>query len=146
MNDFKNIIIAGASIVGSVVAHALGGWDTALAVMVGLMAADYITGILLALVWQRSGKTDTGAFSSNASIRGLLRKGLMLVIVWVGVMLDRIMNIDYVRTAVILFFIANEGLSVLENTAVMGVPYPKFMRAALEALRDKADNGAGEDE
>lgn len=137
--DFKTKIIAVISAAGSVIAHALGGWDTALAVLICCMAADYITGLALALVWQKSGKSSTGAFSSAASIKGLLRKGGMLIIVWVGVMLDRVTGVDYVRTAVILFFVANEGLSILENTAVMGVPYPRFLKAALEAMREKAD-------
>ena len=141
MNEVKNIVLAALASIGSVIAHALGGWDTALAVLVAMMAADYITGLLLALVWHKSDKTESGAFASSACYIGLLRKGLMLIIVWIGVMLDRVIGADYVRTAVILFFIANEGLSILENTAIMGVPYPKFLKAALEAMREKTDEG-----
>lgn len=137
--EIKNAVFAALATVGSMIAHALGGWDTALAVLVALMAVDYITGLLLALVWHKSAKSESGAFASGASIKGLLRKGVMLVIVWVGAMLDSVIGAEYVRTAVVLFFIANEGLSILENTAVMGVPYPKFLRAALEAMREKND-------
>ena len=137
--EIKNAVFAAIAAAGSAVAQALGGWDTALAVLVALMAIDYITGLLLALVWHRSAKSESGAFASAASIKGLLRKGVMLVIVWIGAMLDSVTGAAYVRTAVVLFFIANEGLSILENTAVMGVPYPKFLRAALEAMREKND-------
>lgn len=56
-------------------------------------------------------------------------------------MLDRLTGAAYIRTAVCLFFIGNEGLSILENTALMGVPYPAFVRNALEAMRDKGDGG-----
>ena len=144
LQNIKNLIFAALASAGAAAAHALGGWDAALAVLICMMAADYITGILVAAVWKISPKTEGGRFSSKESLKGLLKKFVMLVVVWVGVMLDRTLNIDYVRTAVILFFIANEGLSVLENTALMGVPYPVFIKAMLEALRDK--NGDGKDE
>lgn len=143
---FKDIVIAELAAIGALIADMLGGWDAALAVLICMMAADYITGLLVALVWKISPKTEGGRFSSKESLKGLLKKFVMLVVVWVGVMLDRTLGIDYVRTAIILFFIANEGLSVLENTALMGVPYPAFIKAMLEALRDKSDNGKPEAE
>lgn len=100
--EIKNAVFAAIAAAGSAVAQALGGWDTALAVLVALMAIDYITGLLLALVWHRSAKTESGAFASAASIKGLLRKGVMLVIVWIGAMLDSVTGAAYVRTAVVL--------------------------------------------
>ena len=63
------------------------------------------------------------------------------MLVWVAAMLDRLTGAAYIRTAVCLFFIGNEGLSILENTALMGVKYPAFIRNALEAMRDKGDGG-----
>jgi toxin secretion/phage lysis holin len=65
----------------------------------------------------------------------------VLVLVWVAAMLDKATGAAYIRTAVVLFYIANEALSVLENTAAMGVPYPKFIKTMLEALKEKADEG-----
>ena len=59
-------------------------------------------------------------------------------------LLDNAMGADYVRTAVILFFIGNEGISLFENAGLMGVPYPQFIKKALQALRDKGDNGESE--
>ena len=145
-HTFKDIAFAELAAIGALIAQALGGWDAALAVLICMMAADYITGLLVATVWKVSPKTEGGRFSSKESLKGLLKKFVMLVVVWVGVMLDRTLGIDYVRTAIILFFIANEGLSVLENTALMGVPYPAFIKAMLEALRDKSDSGKPEAE
>lgn len=55
-------------------------------------------------------------------------------------MLDRVIGDQYVRTAVVLFFIANEALSILENTSAMGVPYPKFIKTMLEAVKNKSDD------
>lgn len=140
----KDWLFGALSVIGATIAHALGSWDSALAVLVGMMAADYITGLMIALIWHKSAKTAGGAFSSNASIKGLFRKLGMLMLVWVGAMVDRAIGVDYVRTAVILFLIANEGFSVLENTAVMGIPYPTAIIKALEILKDSADPKDGE--
>ena len=139
-NEIKNAVFAAIAAAGSAVAQALGGWDTALAVLVALMAIDYITGLLLALVWHRSAKSESGAFASAASIKGLLRKGVMLIIVWIGAMLDSVTGASYVRTAVVLFFIANEGISLVENAAGLGIPIPKKMLEVLKQLKMKADN------
>lgn len=80
----------------------------------------------------------------KAGFKGLLKKGMILLLVWLGVLLDNAMGAAYIRTAVVLFFVGNEGLSLLENLGIMGVPIPKFMRNALEALRDKGDEGEGD--
>lgn len=138
---WKDAILAGLATVGSIIANALGGWDTALQVLVGVMVADYISGILVALIWHRSDKTESGRLSSEAGFRGLAKKVGILVFVWVATMLDGVIGQEYVRTTVILFYIANEGLSVIENTAAMGVRYPAFIQRALEILRDKTDDG-----
>ena len=137
----KNVVLAILAAVGSWIANALGGWDASLAVLVALMALDYLTGILLAAVWQRSTKSESGALDSRAGFKGLIKKCMILLMVWIGVLLDRAVGAQYIRTAVILFFIGNEGLSLLENICLMGVPCPKFLKKALEALRDKGDNG-----
>lgn len=144
--DIKNVILAALAGVGSVIANALGGWDAALAVLIGFMAADYVTGLLVALVWHVSPKSSTGTFTSHESFKGLIRKLLILVIVWIGAMLDSVLGAAYIRMAVVLFFIANEGLSILENTALMGVPYPKFVKQALEALQKNSDEASDKNE
>lgn len=137
----KNSVLAVLAAVGTFVAHALGGWDAAMQVLVALMAADYLTGILVAAVWQRSNKSATGALDSKAGFKGLLKKGMILLLVWLGVLLDNALGATYIRTAIIIFFIGNEGLSLLENLGLMGVPFPAFLKRALEALREQGDNG-----
>ena len=128
----KNAVLAALAALGTFVANALGGWDAALQVLIGLMAADYVTGLIVAGVFKRSGKSETGALESRAGFKGLVRKCTILMLVWVAAMLDRLTGAAYIRTAVCLFFIGNEGLSILENTALMGVKYPAFIRNALE--------------
>ena len=126
---------------GSLVANTLGGWTADMKALVFMMGADYLTGILVAALWQRSDKSRTGALDSKAGFRGLCKKGVILLLVWLGVLLDEALGVSYVRTAVILFFLGNEGLSLLENIGLMGVPFPAFLKKALEALRDKGDKG-----
>lgn len=135
----KEFILVALSALGSGVAAMLGGWDGALQVLVGFMAADYLSGLVVAGVFHRSDKSDTGALDSRAGFKGLARKGAILLLVYLGVLLDRATGDTVIRTAVCLFFIANEGLSVLENLGLMGVPYPAALKNTLEALRDREE-------
>lgn len=138
--QIKNTVLAALAVAGSAVAQALGGWDMALRVLVGFMILDYVTGWLVAALWHKSGKSETGALDSYAGFKGLVKKCMILALVWMAQMLDLATEGDFVRDTVCLFFIANEGLSVLENTAVMGVPYPTFIKNMLDAMRKAADN------
>lgn len=137
----KNTVLGTLAIIGSTVAQALGGWDMTLKVLVGFMLLDYVTGWLVAALWHKSGKSETGALSSRAGFKGIIKKCAILALVWMGWMLDRVTESSFVRTAVCLFFVANEGLSILENTAVMGVPYPAFVKNMLDAMRQAGDKG-----
>ena len=141
MEHGKNMILAAVAAAGSIITNALGGWDVSLQVLIGCMAADYLTGWLVAAVWKRSNKSATGALDSRAGFKGLCRKGAVFLLVWVAQMLDTALGVQYVRAAVCWFFIGNEGLSLLENIGLMGVPFPRFLKNALEALRDKGDEG-----
>ena len=140
-NAVKNGVLVCFSVIGTFVSNALGGWDAAMQVLIALMVADYITGVLVAAVWHRSTKSQSGALDSKAGFKGLLKKGVILLLVWIGVLLDAATGANYIRTAVVLFFIGNEGISLLENLGLMGVPYPAFLRKALEALHDQGDQG-----
>lgn len=138
--EAKNGILAILAAAGAFLAGGLGGWDAPLALLVALMAADYLTGVLVAAVWQRSDKSPSGALDSRAGFQGLVKKGMILLLVWLGVLLDHAAGSGYVRTAVVLFFVGNEGLSLLENLGLMGVPFPAFLRRALQALQEQGDN------
>lgn len=139
--QIKNAALAALAAVGCFIANALGGWDAVMIVLVALMASDYLTGLAVAAIWHRSAKSESGALDSKASFRGLVKKCVILLLVWIGVLLDRALGASYIRNAVTIFFIGNEGISLLENVGLMGVPYPAFMRKALEALREKGDSG-----
>ena len=139
----KNAVLAVLAVIGSTVAQALGGWDMALRVLIGFMILDYATGWLIAAVWHKSGKSETGALSSYAGFKGLIKKCMILALVWMAQLLDLATGSDFVRDTVCLFFIANEGLSILENTAIMGVPYPAFIKNMLDAMREASDKAEG---
>ena len=81
------------------------------------------------------------SLESRAGFKGLCKKMAVLLVVWMAVMLDGVTGSTFIRTAVCLFFIANEGLSILENFAVMGVPFPKFLKDMLEIMQETADKG-----
>ncbi len=139
--QIKNGVLAVLAVAGSVLANALGGWDGALKVLVIMMVADYVTGLLVAALWHKSPKSDSGALDSRAGFRGIVRKCMILLLVWVAAAMDRYLGINFARAAVILFFIGNEGLSLLENMGLMGVPYPQKFKNALEALKKQGDEG-----
>lgn len=137
----KNGALAFIAAVGSCIANWLGGWDAALIVLISLMVIDFITGLAVAFVFKKSPKTANGGASSDASFKGILKKIVILILVGMAAMLDDVLQANYVRNLAIIFYIGSEGLSVIENTALMGVPYPSFIKAALEAMKDKGDKG-----
>ena len=134
--------LAGLSAAGSVAANLLGGWDTALQTLCIMMAADYLTGIVCALVWKKSPKSTDGAFESKASIKGLFRKAGILLAVLVATQLYKMTGTDFCRTASVMFFVANDGLSVVENLGLMGLPMPAVIKNAFELLKKKGDTEA----
>lgn len=140
-NAIKNCILAVFSVIGSFAANFLGGLDASLQVLIALMVTDYITGVLVAAVWHKSSKSSSGTLNSVAGFKGILKKCAILLLVWIGVLLDQALGSAYARTAVVLFFVGNEGISLLENLGLMGVPFPAFLKRALDALRDQGDKG-----
>jgi len=126
-----------ASAVIGAAAGLLGEWNILLTVLACFMVMDYLTGVICA--WRgRSPKTEGGGVSSRVGFDGLARKALMMLIVLMATLLDRAAGIDgsAFQTAAASYYIANEGISILENSALLGVPYPKPLLRALEAMQD----------
>ena len=144
--QIKNVILIIISAAGSFMAEHLGGVDKMLTALVVFMVVDYITGLAVAFVFHKSTKTTNGGASSLAGFKGIVKKMCMLLLVGLAHELDYIMGVDYVRALAILFFIGNEGLSVLENVGLMGVPYPEFLKKALETMKDKGNRGDGNEQ
>lgn len=141
----KNAICTGAGIVGSAIAALFGGWDSALITLVIFMSIDYVTGLLVAGVFHTSEKTPGGGLESRAGWKGLCRKGVTLLVVLVAYHLDVITGANFIRDAVVIGFIANEAISILENAGLMGVPIPAVIMRAIDVLKNKSEGGGEND-
>ncbi len=128
---------AGASGLAWLLAR-LGGWDAAMQAMFLLMGLDLLTGTLCALL----GKCVEGErFCSRRMFEGLSRKVMMLALVMLATALDDMLGTQGVsRAAVVGFYCANEGMSIVENAALLGVPFPQAVLTALEAMRNKENS------
>ena len=132
-------------ILGGIISTAFGGWDTTLTTLIIFMAIDYITGLMVAGIFQKSTKSESGGLQSKAGFKGLCRKGVMLLIVLVACRLDITLGSDFVRNAVVWAFVANETISIIENAGLMGVPIPRVLMKAIDVLKTKAEEDAHED-
>lgn len=134
-----DFICAAAGILGSGIASLFGGWDTALVTLVWFMAIDYITGMLVAGVFHKSPKTPGGGLESRAGWKGLIRKGVTLLVVLVATRLDLLLGDNsFIRDAVVIAFIVNETMSIIENLGLMGIPVPKVLTRAIEVLKEQS--------
>ena len=135
----KHMICTAIGAVGSFIASIFGGWDTALVTLLIFMAVDYITGLLVAGVFHASPKSENGALESKAGFKGLIRKGLVLVVILVACRMDMLLGVNYIRDAACIAFIVNELISMVENFGLMGVPFPEPIKEAIELLQKKGE-------
>lgn len=135
----KNAICTAIGIVGGFIANLFGGWDAALTTLAIFMCIDYLSGIVVAGVFHKSTKTESGSLKSVIGFEGLCRKGMALLIVLIGYRLDMTIGVDYIRNTVIIGFIANETISIVENAGLMGLPLPAVITKAIDVLTQKAD-------
>lgn len=136
----KEGILTAIGIAGSVITTLFGGWDAAIVTLLVFMAIDYITGLIVAGVFHKSEKTESGALESRAGWKGLCRKGVTLLVVLVACRLDIIMGSNFIRDAVVIAFIANETISIIENAGLMGVPIPSVIIKAIDVLKRKIES------
>ena len=100
----KESFCTALGVIGAALAAAFGGWDAAMTALMVCISVDYISGSMVALVFHNSQKSETGAYNSAYGLKGLCKKGLMLLFVLVAVRLDALMGADYVRDAVCIGF------------------------------------------
>jgi len=135
----KGKICTTVGLIGSFVASWFGGWDAGLATLVVFMAIDYTSGLVVAGVFHNSKKTANGTLESLAGWKGLCRKGMTLLFVLIGHRLDLAIGTTYIRDAVVIGFIANELISIVENAGLMGIPLPPVISQAIEVLTHKSE-------
>ena len=133
MKEFWNTIQLVFAAVGGCLGYFLGGCDGLLYALIAFVAIDYITGVMCAI----SDKT----LSSEVGFKGICRKVLIFLLVGIGNIIDvQVLGSPGVlRTAVIFFYLSNEGVSLLENAAHLGLPVPDAIKTVLEQLHDRAD-------
>ena len=133
MKEFWNMIQMVFAAVGGWLGYYLGGCDGLLLALVAFAAADYLTGVMCAVSDRK--------LSSNVGFKGICRKVLIFLLVGIANILDIhvIGTGSVLRTAVIFFYISNEGVSLLENAAHLGLPVPGKIKAVLEQLHDRAE-------
>lgn len=124
-------LIAGT--VGGIFSYVYGSFDSMIIILVVMVTLDYISGVLKACMKKE--------LSSKAGFKGLLKKLMIFILVGMGSLVDRFVPSanGAIRTAVIMFYVANEGISILENGAEMGMPLPKFLKNILLQLRKDSD-------
>ena len=138
MTEMLLIVLAAVGTLGSVAVGVLwGGWSQPMTVLCIMMALDYVSGVVVALVFRKSPKTETGGMSSVIGFKGLLRKLFLILLVAAAYQVDRMIGTNYIRDAVAIAFIANEALSLLENAGLMGIPIPKVLLRGIDVLKGK---------
>ena len=132
----KDTICLIAGIVGGFIATLLGGWDSALATLVMFMGIDFVTGIVTAAMG-KSKHSESSTLNSTAGWVGLAKKFCILLMVVVGVRIDILIGTNYIRDAVCISFCLNELLSIIENTTLMGIPFPSAFKKAIDVLQKR---------
>ena len=134
---FSFLAVIGA--IGGAIAQAFGGWTSALTTLVIVMGVDYITGLIVAGVFHRSGKSKTGTLNSHAGFKGLCKKGVMLLIVLVAARLDIMIGTCFIKDCCVISFVCNETISITENAGLMGIPIPQVITKAIDVLKSKEE-------
>ena len=135
MKQFWNTIQLVFSPLGGWIGYFLGGCDGLLYALIAFVVIDYITGVMCAIINKQ--------LSSEVGFKGIFRKVLIFLLVGIANIIDvQVIGTGAVlRTAVIFFYISNEGVSLLENAGHLGLPIPEKIKTVLEQLHDRAENG-----
>ncbi|TCL42414.1 phage holin family protein [Harryflintia acetispora] len=128
-------VSAAVAAVGTFLAGILGGWDFMMIALLWAMGLDVLLGLLCAVKVRN--------VDSQVMLWGGINKVLVLLFVAFGVVMDRALSFDnpYIRTAIICFYLGREGLSIIENSAKLGMPWPGFITALLEQLKERGEKG-----
>lgn len=130
MKAIWNGIQAGFAAVGGFLGWYLGGMDGLVYALIAFVVVDYLTGVMCAVINKK--------LSSEVGARGIFKKVLIFALVGVGHIIDSqiIGDGSILRTAVIFFYLSNEGISIIENAAIIGLPVPEKLKTVLQQLQD----------
>lgn len=137
----KQEILGFFGICGSVAARIFGGWNAAISTLIIFMIIDYVTGLTVAGIFKNSKKTAHGGLESHAGAKGIIKKVTYIVVIYVAHRLDVVLEIHFVKNAVVFAFLLNETISIIENVGLMGIKMPAAINKAIDILGDKANKG-----
>lgn len=135
----KETLCTVTGLCGSFIATLFGGWSEGMTTLLIFMIIDYISGLAVAGVFKKSKKTDSGALESRAGWKGLCKKMMTLIFVLIGYRLDLALGMDIIQNAVIIGFMTNELISIVENAGLMGLPLPTILTKAIDMLTAKSE-------
>ncbi|NLD97328.1 MAG: phage holin family protein, partial [Synergistaceae bacterium] len=126
--------------VGGAIAGIFGEWSILMTILAAAMVLDYISGVLVA-AFGKSLKSEGGHLDSKVGFVGLAKKALIIMIVLLATLLDKALGAEAMvfQTATVCYYIANEGISVVENAGLMGLPVPDVVKRALEQMKEKKE-------
>ena len=138
--EIWNKAVKALATIGGAIAGIFGEWSMLMTVLATAMVLDYISGVLVA-AFGKSLKTEGGHLDSKVGFVGLAKKALIIMIVLLATLLDKALgtNAMVFQTATVCYYIANEGISVVENAGLMGLPVPDVVKRALEQMKEKDD-------
>lgn len=126
-------------IIGSLLINLIGAPTDDLIILIVLMIIDLIVGFLISAIWQKSSKTDSGKLSSGVMFKGIVKKFFTLVVVVIAFQLDKLLAMNVIRHIVIIAFIVEEILSIIENIAITGIKIPGIIKKALDVLESEVN-------
>lgn len=133
MREFVTMMQCVFAAIGGALGAVLGGWDGFLYALIAFVVIDYLTGVLVAILNHK--------LSSSVGFHGIAKKVVIFFLVAVAHIIDAyiIQNGSVIRTAVIFFYLSNEGISILENVSLLGLPVPQKLKDVLEQLKDREE-------
>jgi toxin secretion/phage lysis holin len=138
--EIWNKVVKALATVGGAIAGIFGEWSILMTILAAAMVLDYISGVLVA-AFGKSLKSEGGHLDSKVGFVGLAKKALIIMIVLLATLLDKALGAEAMvfQTATVCYYIANEGISVVENAGLMGLPVPEVVRRALEQMKEKKE-------
>lgn len=135
----KIFICSVVGVLGTGITYLCGEWSNAMQTLVILMVIDYLTGLMVAGLFQNSSKTKSGGLKSSIGFKGLCKKFVMLLIVAAMYRVELMLAVHGLRDLAVIGFAANELISITENAGLMGIPLPPVVNKAIAILNESSN-------
>ncbi|MBR4721412.1 MAG: phage holin family protein [Clostridia bacterium] len=140
MNSLKAVFCTVSGVLGVILQALFGGWTEDMVTLIIVMSIDFILGLLIAGLFGKSPKSESGRVSSKSCFLGLCKKCTMLLFVLIAHRLDISLGTAYIKSAAVIAFIVNELISIVENAGLIGIPMPRVITKAIDLLKNKEED------